>query len=264
MNWYELSRQFFDFSFEHHECGVYHTAIYMLAIEQNNRYGWKKEFWFPTAYNCDVLGIGNRNTYLSALKDLVDWWFIEIICESKNQFKATVISLCHIKIDIATDTAWYTALDKALIWQGIWHWYAIDTIDKQVNKETTKQWNHETKEIIPKNTEDKEIQKTKKKKVYDYSDLLSQENSFAKEALTTLTSMWWTPSTKEEEFISCIDEILEMNHISKDDVNFKKWKYALNDFKIYWSSRDERWKKPLYLSKLRNSPSFRFNLPKNV
>ena len=114
--------------------------------------------------------------------------------------------------------------------------------------------------------ENKQIQdtKTKKKKVYDYSDLLSQENSFAKEALTTLTSMWWTPSTKEEEFISCIDEILEMNHISKDDVNFKKWKYALNDFKIYWSSRDERWKKPLYLSKLRNSPSFRFNLPKNV
>lgn len=114
--------------------------------------------------------------------------------------------------------------------------------------------------------ENKQIQdtKTKKKKVYDYSDLLSQENSFAKEALTTLISMWWTPSTKEEEFISCIDEILEMNQISKDDVNFKKWKYALNDFKIYWSSRDERWKKPLYLSKLRNSPSFRFNLPKNV
>lgn len=114
--------------------------------------------------------------------------------------------------------------------------------------------------------ENKQIQdtKTKKKKVYDYSDLLSQENSFAKEALTTLTGMWWTPSTKEEEFISCIDEILEMNQISKDDVNFKKWKYALNDFKIYWSSRDDKWKKPLYLSKLRNSPSFRFNLPKNV
>ena len=95
----------------------------------------------------------NRNTYLSALKDLVDWWFIEIICESKNQFKATIISLYHIKIDIATDTAWYTALDKALIWQGIWHWYAIDTIDKQVNNETKKQINNETIEIIPKNTE---------------------------------------------------------------------------------------------------------------
>lgn len=114
--------------------------------------------------------------------------------------------------------------------------------------------------------ENKQIQdtKTKKKKVYDYSNLLSEENSFAKEALITLTSMWWNPSTKEEEFISCIDEILDMNKISKDDVNFKKWKYALNDFKIYWSSRDEKWKKPLYLSKLRNSPSFRFNLPKNV
>lgn len=144
MNWYELSRQFFDFAFEHHECGVIHTAIYMLAIEQNNRFWWKKEFWFPTADNCEKLSIGNRNTYLSAFRDLVKWWFIEVICESKNQFQATVISLCHVKIDIARDKAWYTALDKALIWQDTWHWYAIDTIDKQDNNQTMKQENKQT------------------------------------------------------------------------------------------------------------------------
>lgn len=237
MNWYELSRQFFDFAFEHHECGVYHTAIYMLAIEQNNRYGWKKEFWFPTAYNCDVLGIGNRNTYLSALKDLVDWWFIEIICESKNQFKATVISLCHIKIDIATDTAWYTALDKALIWQGIWHWYAIDTIDKQVNKETNKP----------------------RKKSYDYSSLENDpEDSFAKEAYITLKKLWWNESIPLKEFFDYIDEFLVSKEISKEKWDFIKWKLWMKDFYIYWSN-DKPTKKPNYLLKMRNSPSFNFN-----
>lgn len=214
MNWYELSRQFFDFSFEHHECGVYHTAIYMLAIEQNNRYGWKKEFWFPTAYNCDVLGIGNRNTYLSALKDLVDWWFIEIICESKNQFKATVISLCHIKIDIATDTAWYTALDKALIWQGIWHWYAIDTIDKQVNNETTKPWNHETIEIIPKDTEDKKIQNVN---TNQYSTAIA----YMKEQAENINN-WVSPDIPD--FVQ--------------EVHEEAWA----KFLLYWTSPTKSWK----------------------
>lgn len=216
MNWYELSRQFFDFAFENHKCWVYHTAIYMLAIEQNNRYGWKKEFWFPTAYNCDVLWIGNRNTYLSALKDLVDWWFIEIICESKNQFKATIISLCHIKIDIATDTAWYTALDKALIWQGIWHWYAIDTIDKQVNNETKKQVNNETIEIIPKNTEDNEIQNANILK-NEY-----QENiSFMKRQAENINN-WVTPD---------IPDFVQESH-----------EEAWAKFLLYWTSPTKSWK----------------------
>ena len=259
MNWYELSRQFFDFSFEHHECGVYHTAIYMLAIEQNNRYWWKKEFWFPTAYNCDVLGIGNRNTYLSALKDLVDWWFIEIICESKNQFKATVISLCHIKIDIATDTAWYTALDKALIWQDIWHWYAIDTIDKQVNNETKKQVNNETIEIIPKNTQDKEIQNTKiSDKWWEFCKL----EWFASYTARVLIDKWWKPDMNTDEFTDWIAKFMEARDITYSESDYKKWKWAFQSMFTYWDEQD-KWsrKKKMWLSRMTNQKWFKFNLP---
>ena len=229
MNWYELSRQFFDFSFEHHECGVYHTAIYMLAIEQNNRYGWKKEFWFPTAYNCDVLGIGNRNTYLSALKDLVDWWFIEIICESKNQFKATVISLCHIKIDIATDTAWYTALDKALIWQGIWHWYAIDTIDKQVNNETTKPRKKKQVDATPKNPEDTETPKTEINQE-EWTALLEWEETFTSIMAQALIDIWWKPDITVEAFVKWVKKKMNDNRIEECEQDFYRLKAKLSKF----------------------------------
>lgn len=239
MNWYELSRQFFDFSFEHHECGVYHTAIYMLAIEQNNRYGWKKEFWFPTAYNCDVLGIGNRNTYLSALKDLVDWWFIEIICESKNQFKATVISLCHIKIDIATDTAWYTALDKALIWQGIWHWYAIDTIDKQVNNETTKPRKKKQVDATPKNPEDTETPKTEINQE-EWTALLEWEETFTSIMAQALIDIGWKPKETVQEFVEWVKKKMEVNKIEECEKDFYKLKSWLSWFVDHFKDKSTK------------------------
>ena len=239
MNWYELSRQFFDFAFEHHECGVYHTAIYMLAIEQNNRYGWKKEFWFPTAYNCDVLGIGNRNTYLSALKDLVDWWFIEIICESKNQFKATVISLCHIKIDIATDTAWYTALDKALIWQGIWHWYAIDTIDKQVNKETTKPIKKKPRKATQQNPEDTEKPKEEINQE-EWNALLEWEETFTSMMANALIDIGWKPKETVQEFVEWVRKKMEANKIEECEKDFYKLKSWLSWFVDHFKDKSTK------------------------
>lgn len=138
MNWYELSRSIFDYAFEHKECGVYHISIYLWIVELNNRMGWKKEFWVPSHDTCDWLSIWNKNTYLSAIKDLEKWGFIRIVKESKNQFSATIVTICRIKSDTATTTA----LDTALIQQSTRHWYAIDTIDKQRNKETKKQENN--------------------------------------------------------------------------------------------------------------------------
>ena len=259
MNWYELSRQFFDFSFEHHECGVYHTAIYMLAIEQNNRYGWKKEFWFPTAYNCDVLGIGNRNTYLSALKDLVDWWFIEIICESKNQFKATVISLCHIKIDIATDTAWYTALDKALIWQGIWHWYAIDTIDKQVNNETTKPIKKKQRKSTQQNPEDTETPKAEINQE-EWTALLEWEETFTSMMAQALIDIGWKPDITVEEFVKWVKKKMNDNRIEECEKDFYKLKSELSWFVDHYQIPAENKKIKDHKSRLWSNFCLKFKL----
>jgi len=153
---YALSRRWFAFAFETKECKVQHTALFMWIIELNNRLGWKKEIGIPTADTMEGLSIGNKNTYLDALRDIAKWGFIEIVKESKNQYQACIISLCHSKSEPASGTA----LDTALIQHEVQHRYgtgygigvsiddsigfSIDTIDKPINKETSKQINQET------------------------------------------------------------------------------------------------------------------------
>lgn len=107
--------------------------------------------------------------------------------------------------------------------------------------------------------EDKKIQNTKKKKAHDYSSLENDpEDSFAKEAYLTLKKMWWNESIPLQEFIEYIDAFLVSKDISKQKWDFIKWQMWLKDFLIYWSN-DKSTKKPNYLLKMRNSPSFTFN-----
>lgn len=142
MNGYNLTRKWFDFTFENHEAKVQHTAIYLWCVELNNRLGWKDNFRLPTSSTMEGLSIGNKNTFLSALKDLESWGFIKIISESKNQNQARIISLCRSE----SEPAQSTALDMALIQQsdgngnGTGDGSGVGTvpIDKQLNKETIK------------------------------------------------------------------------------------------------------------------------------
>lgn len=139
-NGYELSRRWFDFAFEHAEVKCQHTALFMWIVELNNRLGWKDQFGLPTHATMEGLHIGNKTTYINALRDLAKWNFIQIVSESKNQYASTVVSLCRSK----KVTAQVTALDTALIQQS----NSIDVgsvpIDKQRNQETKKPRNKET------------------------------------------------------------------------------------------------------------------------
>lgn len=138
-NGYDLSRRWFDFAFEHAEAKCQHTALFMWIIELNNRLGWKEQFGLPTHATMEGLHIGNKSTYINALRDLAKWNFIQIVKESKNQYASTVVSLCRSK----KATAQVTALDTALIQQS----NDIDTgsvpIDKQRNQETKKPRNND-------------------------------------------------------------------------------------------------------------------------
>jgi hypothetical protein len=137
-NGYDLSRRWFDFAFENAEAKCQHTALFMWIIELNNRLGWKEQFGLPTHATMEGLHIGNKSTYINALRDLAKWNFIQIVSESKNQYASTVVSLCRSK----KVTAQVTALDTALIQQS----NDIDTgsvpIDKQRNQETKKPRNN--------------------------------------------------------------------------------------------------------------------------
>jgi hypothetical protein len=136
MNSYELSRNWFDWSFENPEkISPNHSALYFFIIEHCNRLGWKEKFGLPTTMAKESIGIRSYNTYINTLNDLVDFGFIKLIEKSKNQYSSNIIALSNF------DKATVKALDKALIKHGTKQRESISSIDKQetINKETIEQ-----------------------------------------------------------------------------------------------------------------------------
>jgi hypothetical protein len=126
MNGYELSRNWFDWTFENPErINPNHTALYFFIIEHCNRLGWKEKFGLPTTMAKEAIGIRSYNTYINTLNDLVEFGFIKLIEKSKNQYSSNIIALSNF--DKAPDKA----LDKALIKHGTKQGESIDSINKQ-------------------------------------------------------------------------------------------------------------------------------------
>lgn len=257
MEWYKLSRQWFDWCFENPDkIKPVHTAMYFFIIEHCNRLWWKEKFWLPMEMTKDAIGISNYRTYSNTLNDLIEWWFIKEIQKSKNQYSSTIIAI--VENTIAHTKALDKALQKHVQKQSISTVYGTVCINKQ---ETLEQ------ETINNNNEDKENKKTRKKKneineIYDYSSLENdQEESFAKEAYLTLKKFWWKETMNVPDFIDYVDDLLKMREISKEKSDFMKWKSWMKDFHAYWSWQNEKWN-PNYLLKMRNSPNFKFNQSK--
>ena len=126
MNGYELSRNWFDWTFENPErINPNHTALYFFIIEHCNRLGWKEKFGLPTTMAKEAIGIRSYNTYINTLNDLVEFGFIKLIEKSKNQYSSNIIALSNF--NKAPDKA----LDKALIKHGTKQGESIDSINKQ-------------------------------------------------------------------------------------------------------------------------------------
>lgn len=137
MNGYKLTRNWFDYKFENpSKVRAIHTDFYIYLVDQWNRLGKKDEFGLPTSYTMECLGIGSYNTYKKTLSDLVNFGFVKIIKDSKNQHISKIIALS--KYDEASDRPSDKALDEATI-------KAIDkptdTIIKQYNNLTIQQIN---------------------------------------------------------------------------------------------------------------------------
>ena len=128
MNGYNLIRDWYNFKFENpSKVKAIHSDFYCYLIDRWNRLGQKNEFGLPTSVTMESLGIGSYNTYKKTLNDLIDFGFIKVVSESKNQHQSKVIALS--KNDKATDKALDEANNKAI-------YKATDTIIKQKNKET--------------------------------------------------------------------------------------------------------------------------------
>ena len=131
MNSYELSRKWFDFSFENpHKVKPIHSSIYFFAIEHCNRLGWKSIFGFPTSMVLEAIGMKSYSSYKKHFDELVDFGFIKVHEYSKNQYSANIIELSlNVK---ALDKA----LDKAFVKHNAKQVKSTVSIDKQINKET--------------------------------------------------------------------------------------------------------------------------------
>ena len=128
MNSYELSRAWFEFSFNNPEkINPTHSAIYFFAIEHCNRLGWKDKFGFPSQMVMEALGIKNWRTYTKHLNDLIDWGFIKLIEKSQNQYSSNIIAI--VKNTISTTKS----LDKALQKHSTKQSHTIVSINKQYN-----------------------------------------------------------------------------------------------------------------------------------
>jgi len=129
MNSYELSRNFFDWSFENpHKVTPNHIALYFFCIEHCNRLGWKQNFGLPTTMAKEAIGIRSYNTYIKTLNDLVDFGFIIMIEKSKNQYSSNIIALSNF--NKAHDKALDKAMIKHLIKQDESTVQSIDSINK--------------------------------------------------------------------------------------------------------------------------------------
>ncbi len=140
MNGYNLSRDWYSFKFENiGKVKSIHSDMYFYIIDLWNRLGQKENIGLPTSVTMECLGIGSYNTYKKTLQDLIDFGFIKLIQESKNQYSSKIIAISKTDkaLDKALDKATIKATDKALD-------KATDTIDKQLNKGTKEQINNIT------------------------------------------------------------------------------------------------------------------------
>jgi hypothetical protein len=139
---YELTRNFWDFCFENPDLVKPNDiALYFFILEHNNRLGWKTKFGLPTSMAMEATSIKSYNTYKASRERLVDWGFIIMVQESKNQYSSCIVAVS--KFDKANNKA----LDKALMKHSTTHnessVQSNDSIDKQINNTTTIQGEEE-------------------------------------------------------------------------------------------------------------------------
>lgn len=138
LNGYSLSRDWFNFSFENPELvNTNHTAMFLWLIELNNRMGWAKKFSSPASQTMNAIGIKSYNTYKKTFNDLVQFGFVKVIQESKNQYTACIIALSSY--DKALDKALDKAITMHVTKQHESTGESSDSIIKQINNKTKNQ-----------------------------------------------------------------------------------------------------------------------------
>jgi hypothetical protein len=108
LNGYMLTELWFNFSFENTEKVTgNHGNMWQYIVFLNNKLNWVENFGLPRQYVMGIIGIKNHKTYSKVLNDLVEWGFVEVIQESKNQYSSTIISIKNSYAMVKNTTALY-------------------------------------------------------------------------------------------------------------------------------------------------------------
>lgn len=199
INGYELSRNFWDWSFSNPEkVKPIHSAIYFFAVEHCNRLGWKDKFGFPSQMVMEAIGVKNWRTYSAGLSDLVDFGFIKMVETSRNQYSSNIIAIVNFT------KANTKALDKALSKHSTKHSQGTVSIDKQYNKEQINNitsdfnifWDAYNKKVDSKKCKDKflKLSNTEVEKILNVVEKYvksTPDPKFRKNPLTWLNGKCW-------------------------------------------------------------------------
>jgi hypothetical protein len=215
MNSYELSRRFFDWSFENPDkINTNHIALYFFAIEHCNRLGWKEKFGLPTSMAKEAIGIKSYHTYKKTLDDLVEFGFIKMIEISKNQYSSNIIAIAEI--DKAHVKAHVKALDKAL----------TKHMSKQVqstcqsNSSINKQYNNRTIEQVIEYFTENGYTKESAIKFFNYYEVANWEDSKGKEVKRwkqKAQGVWFKDENKIQE------KPKDVKSIADQLIDFRGW-----------------------------------------
>jgi len=105
--------------------------------------GWKQKFGLASSQAMEATGIKSKATFYKAFNDLVEWGFIKVIVKSKNQNTANIISLSAELNYVSANTSALDSATKQHVYQQV---NSTGNIDKQLNNETSKHLNQETKQ----------------------------------------------------------------------------------------------------------------------
>ena len=139
VNGYSYAKHWFEFAFENcDKVTATHGILFFWLVELNNRLGWVKSFQITSSQNMQAICCKSYNTYKKCFDDLIDWGFVQMIKQSKNQYQCNVIALSNF--DKAHDKAPTKAIDKAVMNHLMNHnestEQSIDDIHKTINNKT--------------------------------------------------------------------------------------------------------------------------------
>jgi hypothetical protein len=96
MNGYSLSKKWFSWAFENpHLNTPTITALYFFILEKWNRCGQKGKIMLHSSEAMQAIGVKNYKTYKKSLMALIEFGFLELLQESKNQYTCNIVSLVN-------------------------------------------------------------------------------------------------------------------------------------------------------------------------